>query len=120
MRLKLVWKSKLNGRNNASVLRYRVGVLKWTTKELKNVVRKSRKIMKMYVAIYPKSDTDRLYLTREKRGRSLFSCNSGVLSEENNLGWYVKNSAEPLIRNVKLAEVIDTKDVISEDEFNRI
>ena len=73
-RFKLVLKSKLNGKNKilaintraVPVLRYGAGILKWTTTELKSLDRKSRKIMIMYGAFHPKSDTDRLYLTREK------------------------------------------------------
>ena len=78
-RFELALKSKLNGRNKilainmwaVPVLRYGAGILKWTTTELKSLDRKSRKIMAMYVAFHPKSDTDRLYLTTEKGGRGL-------------------------------------------------
>ena len=73
-RLKLVLKSKLNGRDKilaintwaVSVLRYRADILKWIKDELKNMDRKLRKIMTLHGAFHPKSDTDRLYLTREK------------------------------------------------------
>ncbi len=127
-RLKLVLKSKLNGRNKilaintwaVSVLRYGAGILKWTKDELKKMDRKSRKIMTIHGAFHPKSDTDRLYLTREKGGRGLISCEDCVRSEENNLGWYVRNSVESLIRGVRLAKVIDTEYVVSKDEFKRI
>ena len=51
----------------------------------------------MHCAFHPKSDTDKLYLTREKGGRGLISCEGCVRSEENNLGWYVRNSVESLI-----------------------
>ena len=75
-RLKLVLKSKLNGKNKilaintwaVSILRYGAGILKWTTNELKSMDRKSRKIMTMHGAFHPKSDAERLYLTREKGG----------------------------------------------------
>ena len=126
-RLKLVLKSKLNGKNKilaintwaVSVLRYGAGILKWTSDELKNTDRKSRKIMTMHGAFHHKSDTDRLYLNREKGGRGLISCEGCVRSEENNLGWYVRNSVESLIRGVKLVNVMDTEDVVSKDEFKR-
>ena len=126
-RLKLVLKSKLNGKNKilaintwaVSVLRYGAGILKWTTNELKSMDRKSRKIMTMHGAFHPKSDVDRLYVTREKGGRGLISCEGCVRSEENNLGWYVRNSVESLIRGVRFAKVVDTDDVVSKDEFKR-
>ena len=74
---KFFLKSKLNGRNKvlaintwaASVLRYGAGILKWKTDEMKNMDRRSWKVMTMRSAFYAKSDTDRLYLTREKGRR---------------------------------------------------
>lgn len=48
------------------------------------------------------------------------SCEKFVQSEENDLEWYVSGSIEPLIQGVRLAEVVDTKDVISKNEFKRI
>lgn len=73
---KLVLKSNLNGRNKILVikkwavsgLRYGADILKWTTEELKNMDRKLRKIMAMHAAFHPDSDTDKLYLTRQKKG----------------------------------------------------
>lgn len=48
------------------------------------------------------------------------SCEKFVQSEENDLEWYVSGSIEPLIQGVRLAEVVDTKDVISKNEFKRM
>lgn len=93
-RLKLVLKSNLNCRNKIlavktwaiSALIYGAGILKWTKDDLRNMDRKSRKIVTMYYALHPKSDTDMLYLTREKGGGELISCECCVRSEENNSG----------------------------------
>ena len=65
-RLRLILKSKLNGRNKitaintwaVAVFRYGAGILEWKESELKNVDRKSRKTMTMYGALHPKSDVD--------------------------------------------------------------
>lgn len=57
-------------------------------------------MMMMHGAFHPKSDTARLYLNREKGGRGLIGCESWIQSGKNNLGWYVKNSVEPLIQHV--------------------
>ena len=54
-RLKLVLKSKLNGKNKinaintwaVSVLRYGAGIIRWTKEELKSLDRRTRKILKM-------------------------------------------------------------------------
>ena len=61
-RLKLVFKSKLNGRNKTlvinawavSALRYGEGNLKWTVDELKNMNRKTRQFMTMHGAFHPR------------------------------------------------------------------
>ena len=71
--------------------------LEMDSRQIKTMDRKSRKIMTMHCAFHPKSDTDKLYLTREKGGRGLISCEGCVRSEENNLGWYVRNFVESLI-----------------------
>ena len=39
----------------------------------------------MHKEIDPKSDVDRLYLSRKEEGKGLVSCESTVRSEENNL-----------------------------------
>lgn len=72
----------------------------WAMDEFKNMDRKSRKIMNMHREFHPKSDTDRLCLTRGKGGRGLISCEGFVWNERNNLGLYIKNSVEPLIWSV--------------------
>ena len=69
-RLRLILRSKLNGRNKimavntwvASVMRYGAGILKWNTDELKSLDRRTSKFMTMYGALHPKNDTDRVYL----------------------------------------------------------
>ena len=61
----------------------------------------------MYGALHPKSDVDRIYIQREKGGKGLISCENCIRSEENNLGWYAKNSVEKLLEGVKLIGVID-------------
>ena len=42
--------------------------------ELKSLVRKTRKFMTMQGALNPKSDVDRVYLSREMGGKGLISC----------------------------------------------
>ena len=48
-------------------------------------------------------------LTKEKGGQGLIGFSSCIQSGENNLGWYLKNSVEPVIQDVRIAEVVDTK-----------
>ena len=58
-------------------------------------------------------------MNREKGGRRLIGCEGCVRSVENNLGWYVRNSVESLIRGIRLAKVMDTEYVVNKDEFKR-
>ena len=38
-------------------------------------------------------------------------------SEENSLGWYVKNSQEVLLQGVRATSVIRSEETVSKDEF---
>ena len=89
-KLKFILKSKLNGRNimlaintwAVAVIRYVAGIIDWNTGELKQVDRKTRKIMTMNGALHPKSDIDRLYLGRKNGRRGLISCEYCVRAEK--------------------------------------
>ena len=48
-------------------------------------------------AFHPNSYTERLYLTRQKRGNRLIMYEGCIENDDNNLGWYVKKSVESLI-----------------------
>ena len=75
-RLRLILKSKLNGKNKiqaintcvVALLRYGAGIVNWKVDELEKIDRTTRKTLTMYGTLHPKSDIDRLYLKR-KHGR---------------------------------------------------
>ena len=102
-----------------SIMRYGAGILKWNTDELKGLDRRTRKFMTMHGALNPKSDIDRVYISREMGGRGLISCEGCIRMEENNLGWYVRNLVEPLIEGVKAAETIEYNDTVNKKEFKQ-
>ena len=126
-RVILVCKSKLNGKNKInplntwaiSLMRYGAGILNWRVNELDQRNRKTRKIPTINREFHPKSDIDRLYVSRKKGGRGLISCKNCIASEENNLGWYVKNKVEPLLIAVKIQVTIKTDGVIEPKEFKK-
>jgi len=107
-RLKNVLKSKLNSRNTVnainsravSIIRYSAGIVKWNVDELKQLDRKTRKLLTMYCMFHKKGDVDRLYLGRAEGGRGLISVEDCVLIENNSLYEYVSNSEEKLLREV--------------------
>ena len=106
---KLILKSKLDGRNKMmalntlalSILRYDAGILKWNDNELQEMDRKTRKLMTMNKELHPRSDVARLYVSRKNCGRGLIGCENSMKSEENDLGWYLKNNIEPLLVAVR-------------------
>ena len=67
-KLKAVLKSKLNSGNivkainswTVSVIRYSAGVVDWKSSELRNMDRKTRKVLNMYQALHPRSNVGRL------------------------------------------------------------
>ena len=69
-RVRQLISSKVNNGNTfgainsraVSLVRYSVGILKWTKDELKVIDRMTRKIMNMNRMYHPQSDTDRLYI----------------------------------------------------------
>ena len=76
--LRKVLKSKLNlvhGVNTwaVSLLRYSAAFVSWRKSELQAIDRKTRKLFTKYGALHPKSDIDRLYITRKEGGRGLIS-----------------------------------------------
>ena len=72
-RLRKVLKSKLNdgkllrGVNTwaISLLRYSAAFVSWRKSELQAIDRKTRKLFTIYGVLHPKSNVDRLYITRK-------------------------------------------------------
>ena len=123
----MILKSKLNGRNKVTVIntlavaifRYGTGIIKWKDSKLKDLDRKSRKTMKMYGWLHPKTDVDRLYVKRKEGDKGLISVERCIREEENSLGFYAANSEENLVRGVSAAEIINTRETISTVEFKK-
>ena len=92
--LKLILRSKSNGRNKimavntwaVSVMRCGAGILKWNTENLKSLDRRTRKFKAMHGTLHPKSDIDKVYLSREMGGSALISCEGCIRTEEHKLG----------------------------------
>ena len=62
--------------------------------------------MAMNKELHPKSDVDRLYVSRKRVGRGLIECKMCAKAEENGFGWYVKHYIEPLIVAVRKSNTV--------------
>jgi hypothetical protein len=77
-RLRMILKSELYARNKITatgaqpvpVLRYSFGIMNWRIEGIKQIHRKTRKMLTMYKVHHPKADIDRLYVRRERTGTS--------------------------------------------------
>ena len=113
-KLTLILTSKLNGKNKikainswaVETMRYGTRVLEWRFDKLKELDRKTRKLLTIHKGLHPKSDVDRLYVSRKEGGKGRVSCESTIGSEENNPGWYLKNSNENLVPGVKHVRIL--------------
>jgi len=63
-------------------VRYTAGILDWTVDELKDMDRKTRKLMTINRALHPRADVDRLYVSRREGGREVVSIEECVRIEE--------------------------------------
>ena len=126
-RLRLILKSKLNCENKiqaintwvVALLRYGAGIINWKVDALKKMDRTTRKTLTMYGALHPKSDIDRLYLKRKHGGRGLISIETCVRSEQNNLGLYVRESNEILLKGVKKVGIAETEHLMEKEDFKK-
>ena len=105
-RLRKVLKSKLNGGNlvrgvnswTVSLLSYSAAFVSLRKSELQTIDKKTRKLFTIYEALHPKSDVDRLYITRKEGGRRLISTEDCVELAIRGLEVYVHLSKERLIQ----------------------
>ena len=102
-----------------AIIRYGAGVLKWRVDELKELDRKTRKLLKMHQGLHPKRDVDRLYVSRKEGERGLMSFESTVRSEENNPGWYLKNSNKNFLQGVKHVVILKFRESVSKKHFKK-
>uniref|UniRef100_A0A1X7SMI5 Reverse transcriptase domain-containing protein n=1 Tax=Amphimedon queenslandica TaxID=400682 RepID=A0A1X7SMI5_AMPQE len=127
-RVRAVLESRLHGRNKIvgintwaiALLRYGGGILDWKKEELQSLDRKTRKLMTIHGAFHPKSDVDRLYLSRKRGGRGLLGCERSIKAEENSLGWYVKKSVEPLLKAVGRSKILDVEGSRPKESYKQL
>ena len=93
----MILKYELNARNKITaigalavpVLRYSFGIINWRIEEIKQIDRKTRKMLTMYKMHHPKADTDRLYVKRKEGGRGLVHLEAAYKAEIINIAEYL-------------------------------
>ena len=63
----------------------------------------------MYRTLNPKSDVDRVYLSREMEGRGLISCKVCI-----------RNSVEQMIEGMKAVQTMEYNDTVNKKEFTQM
>ena len=123
--------SKLNGRKKImalktwafSIMRYGVGILKWNKNELQKMDRSTMKFMTMNKELHPRIDVAWLYVSRKIGRTGLIGCENSfensVKSEENGLGWYVRNNIEPLLVAVRTSRTTTHKETVDPKDFKK-
>ena len=126
-RLRLLLKSKLNGRNlflaitswAVEVIRYSAAFIGWTKNETRELDRHTRRMMSAYHAIHPKSNVQRIYIKRKEGGRGLTSIEECIASELRSLHHYIVNSEETLLTAVAKEEGIFKERVEGKEEYKK-
>ena len=112
--MRKILKSKLNGGNIikainswvAPVVRYTAEIIEWTQAELKDLDRKTRKLMLAQHALHSQSDVNRLYLPRQAGGKRLLQIRQTVEEEKRALNDYIKNSTDRALKAVSDEELL--------------
>ena len=108
-RVKKVARSKLNGGNliqaintwAVSLVRYAGGILEWRKQELRDLDRRTRKLLTMNGGFHPRDCVARLYVPRKDGGRGLISVEDCVNQAKISLECYVQTSEEELLKAVR-------------------
>ena len=127
-RVRKILETKLNSGNlikaintwAVSLIRYAAPFIEWTIEEVKNMDRRTRKLLTMHNAYHPKSNVERLYLPRSSGGRGLQSIEDVVQISILGLRHYIRNNNERIIKAVKETDPFNTPEPIeTKNEFKK-
>ena len=100
-------------------MRYGADIVKWTKRVLDDINRKTRKVLTLNKELHPRSDIDRLYVSKMEGRRGLIVCKTSVRAEEHSLGWYVKRHIEHLIVAVRISNTVPSEISTQPNEFKQ-
>ena len=111
-RIRMVLKSELNAINKIEaintvatrVVTYSFNIINWTAEDIKNLDRKTRKLLTKERMHHPKSDVDRIYLPRSLGGRGLIQIETTYKTTTIDLATYLEKSDDPLPKSVNQRE----------------
>ena len=101
----MVLKSELNAINKIEasntvaipVVTYSFNIINWTAQDIKNLDRKTRKLLTKERMYHPKSDVDRMYLSRSSGGRGLMQIEATYKTTTIGLATYLEKSKDPFL-----------------------
>jgi hypothetical protein len=107
-RVRLVTRSELNSSNQIQainslaipVVTYSFNILNWQLSELEKMDTKTRKILTLEKAHHPRSDVNRLYLSRAAGGRGLLQIVTSYKTSTIGLSEYLKRTDDSLLKPV--------------------
>ena len=116
-RTRKVLKTKLSSRNlikgiytwAVPLVRYSRPFHKRTREELKQMDKRTSKLMPMYKALHPRDDVDRLYVSRKEGGRGLVSTEDSIDASIQRLEEYMQKHDGGLITAIR-NDTDNTKD----------
>ena len=69
--------------------------------------------------LHPRSNVDRLHVSRMEGGTGLIGSKMCVKAEENSLGWHVKHLIEPVIVAVRISNTVPSENSTQAKEFKQ-
>lgn len=75
------------------VMDYSFGIVEWNLDEIKQLDRKTRKLLTINGMLHPRADVERLYVKREHGGRGLRQLEAAYNNANYNLGYYLAKKA---------------------------
>jgi hypothetical protein len=99
-RLRMILKSELNTRNKITdigalvvpVLWYSFGAINWRMEKIKQIDRKTSKMLTMHKMHHPKADIDTLYVKRKEGGRGLVQVEAAYKAGIINIAEYLSTN----------------------------
>ena len=97
-----------------SVLRYSAAFLGWSRLQVEDIYRRTRKLLTMHNRFHPKSNVNRLYLSRSEGSRGLIGIQDTVETAILGFKNYVRNRKERLLIAARTIEDDEDRETLNE------